>query len=1173
MDTSIGKREYTRLNDTIRHNGSNTTTSLSSSNNNNHHNGPAQFDFADFSTTGKVLTAEEKAKAAKSRGICPSCGVQTHALVGPMKHRKRISNVRVHNGVCIRCNPELIPADVYQQYSDLKKFASLHGIYGDSAYDLANSSSNGYGGDNGNGNNGSKNRKNFSRRMAMNRTDASTKLNVPSSSKLAVEAFLEARKKVHLPVSARRQVMESWDLVKDDVAGLGMDFFIRIFDRYPHLKALFPLGDDPKYLSNDELRGNPALRVHATAAMSMLGNAAAGLSDMETLLPKLRELGRMHTNIGVLPEYYDLVYSCLMETVAKKVGPSKWTAETQEAWKMCYQLITSVMKDPSRFLDVEPPEGWGLVHSVTCAYLCVVTPFRLAGFGGIYHGPLTWVLNILDFFAFLVCLFDGFSDRIEVAASIGKLDRFRRQNSSGSHGSIIEESEFDDDDDDDDDGDESDKRAAEGIIHMDVVQKKWRKVKSHINAKLSPLKFRLSRYIRGQKLGRYSHWPMLDTVIVVSFSLQHSIIAKWARRTSGFEWIYFLISVVRCISLIRVLHFVKCAELVALKRNILTKERYQTVQLSLLVASMLYIIHVCGCMYAVVTQLAFLGGGDSDGDGLLDSGFAVKMHPLLESGRTLHAYLHGLYWAFTNVTGIGHHGGSPETSLEFIFAITVHLAGAGYYILAAGNIMNLMQNRAETVYKVEEGISALTSFMDGCDIPKVAQDKFVSAYMMKSMVSKNTLSDRAGGSEPPTSRPLVPDAAQQLPIHLSMELNLFSRAKALRTRGIKLASDDFAFAVVESLIQNLTLLHGDYLFQVGKKVTPRVILVDSGVLEIFVDGVSKGCLYPGDVIGKGWLATLPMENQESSRHKSFLDWRSSDGTVAIADIRAMTECKLVIGLAKRSEVAHLQSLFPEDMKRLAVQCQPSSANHKGSNQNWNKLRGKVLKHANQSMPMDNSGLAMPVDKSKRSSSPPLPHSSQRMSLDRVRKGRSLSPFRTLSLPVPGPTVDPSPRSIASPSTKSIKTEPSPRSSSDPFLNGSSIQQLSSPPPLTGPSVRMSSSVQASKPTTNVRGGNSLRRDVRGTQESFTSISSNGSGPTVVSDDVKSLGAASAIDGEISDSGRVISRAESHRSLSALDDTSLGGSSSRKTSNSMTSSVSRKLKGFNFLRMPKSGGSS
>jgi len=851
----------------------------------------------EFSSTGKVLTREEKEKARKFNGYCPSCGKQTHVGNGFSLKKRKLTNPKtgVWQGICINCFAGQVPREVLQAHEESKRSEMLLQF------------------------------------KAHGGSDGSKNINQPKFSQVAAEAFAQARKKVHLKKSTRNKVKESWALLEGDLQGLGVDFFVQMFIDYPHLQSLFPFGEDK---TEAEMRSNRLLQHHARLAMQMLGHAAMGLADMPALLPKFRQLGRMHTRVGVKPEHYDQVYSSLMKTISRKVGQSKWTGETEEAWKTVYDVIVSIMKDPSRHLDVEPAEGWGLYHTLACLYLAVVTPFRLGGFGGIVEGVLTPYLNALDFVAVGICGIDAFGENLEYSS---RLSTRISSASTGSHG----------------------EKKSKSF---------WQSSKSMLFRLSYPARFRFSRLVRRLDLARWAHWQHLDFAILASYAFQllfHDLLKLPVIQEKSFVTLWralaFTVALVRCAGLTRVAHFVHCAEIVSLRESTLRRQDFQYLQIGKMLATLAYAIHLFGCMFSMVAQLSglqyvdpsfFTDGVDNFNDAEFQvrpewSPFSMRMLPLLindANPSTLNSYLHGLYWAFVNTTGIGNLDATPETSLEIMFCLLVHLVGTAYYVWAVGTIFGMLQDRARSFYKVEEGIASLTEFLDNCDIPKSDHDKFVSSYIMRNMVDT---SGRNGSPVMPTDRPLVPKAAEELPIHLSMELTLHSRAKALRDRGIKNASPDFSFALAESLVHTITLLPGDYLLKAGNKTTPRVYMVDKGVLEVLEDGVSKGHLHPGDVIGKGWLATQPFEAKEMERHKAFVDWRSPDG-VAIADIRAMTECRLVMGLQAKSEVIDLQRDYKTDMDLLKQELKIPDRN----NSAWDKLRQKASLDRIHSMPVE-----------------------------------------------------------------------------------------------------------------------------------------------------------------------------------------------------------------------------
>ena len=398
----------------------------------------------------------------------------------------------------------------------------------------------------------------------------------PKFSKVAAQAFADARKKVHLKRTTRNKVMESWDLLKDDLQGLGMDFFIQMFKDYPHLRELFPFG--PDIVTEADMRRSKMLQHHALLAMDMLGRATMGLSDMQVLIPKLRQLGRLHTVVGVKAEYYDDVYHVLIQVIKKKVGKSKWSNETEQAWESVYDAIVSVMKDPSRHLDVEPPEGWGLYHSSACLYLAIATPFRLGGFGGVVQkGSLTAFLNILDFIAVAICGLDAFGEHLEIA--------FRAK------GRVFQLAHHD-----------NQKDATINFSSIDA---------SAMLSRLSfPVRFRLYRLVQRLNLSRWGHWRVLDLAIMASYAFVivfNDLLSIPVIQERNFVTLWrvlaFTIGLIRCAALMRVVHFVRCAEMFALKEAALHRDQFIYVQIGKMMAFLAYAIHLFGCLFSMVAQL------------------------------------------------------------------------------------------------------------------------------------------------------------------------------------------------------------------------------------------------------------------------------------------------------------------------------------------------------------------------------------------------------------------------------------------------------------------------------------------------------------------------------------------------------------------------------------------
>lgn len=105
-------------------------------------------------------------------------------------------------------------------------------------------------------------------------------------------------------------------------------FYDRLFEVAPQVRPLFPadMANQKKML------------------MQMLATAVAGLSNVESIVPAVQDLGRRHVNYGVKDEHYDIVGGALLYTLEKGLGEG-WTPELAEAWTTVYTTVATVMKD------------------------------------------------------------------------------------------------------------------------------------------------------------------------------------------------------------------------------------------------------------------------------------------------------------------------------------------------------------------------------------------------------------------------------------------------------------------------------------------------------------------------------------------------------------------------------------------------------------------------------------------------------------------------------------------------------------------------------------------------------------------------------------------------------------------------------------------------------------
>jgi hemoglobin-like flavoprotein len=103
-------------------------------------------------------------------------------------------------------------------------------------------------------------------------------------------------------------------------------FYGRLFEIAPQVRPMFP--ED--------------LREQKKKLIAMLGTAVAGLSNLDTLVPAVRALGRRHGGYGVKAQHYAQVGSALLWTLEKSLGAA-FTPEVRDAWATAYIVLSTTM--------------------------------------------------------------------------------------------------------------------------------------------------------------------------------------------------------------------------------------------------------------------------------------------------------------------------------------------------------------------------------------------------------------------------------------------------------------------------------------------------------------------------------------------------------------------------------------------------------------------------------------------------------------------------------------------------------------------------------------------------------------------------------------------------------------------------------------------------------------
>jgi nitric oxide dioxygenase len=119
----------------------------------------------------------------------------------------------------------------------------------------------------------------------------------------------------------------------DQVAARGDElvesFYERLFTVAPGVRPLF---------ADTDLKRQKDMLL---AALVLLRNS---LRDLESVTPKLRDLGARHVRYGALPEHYPIVGEVLIACMAEIAGEA-WTVEYEQAWTEAFAVASGAMLD------------------------------------------------------------------------------------------------------------------------------------------------------------------------------------------------------------------------------------------------------------------------------------------------------------------------------------------------------------------------------------------------------------------------------------------------------------------------------------------------------------------------------------------------------------------------------------------------------------------------------------------------------------------------------------------------------------------------------------------------------------------------------------------------------------------------------------------------------------
>jgi len=129
----------------------------------------------------------------------------------------------------------------------------------------------------------------------------------------------------------------SFDVVAPRGEELMDEFYARLFEAAPAVMPLFAATD---------------LQRQKTMLLGTLVLLRKSLRDLNSIVPKLRELGARHVAYGAEPEHYPIVGDVLITAMATVAGRA-WRPEHERAWRKAFAVVAGAMVDGATAATLE----------------------------------------------------------------------------------------------------------------------------------------------------------------------------------------------------------------------------------------------------------------------------------------------------------------------------------------------------------------------------------------------------------------------------------------------------------------------------------------------------------------------------------------------------------------------------------------------------------------------------------------------------------------------------------------------------------------------------------------------------------------------------------------------------------------------------------------------------
>jgi hemoglobin-like flavoprotein len=129
----------------------------------------------------------------------------------------------------------------------------------------------------------------------------------------------------------------SFDLVAPRGDELMDEFYRRLFETAPAVIPLF---------AGTDLQRQKAMLLGTLVLLRK------SLRDLDSIVPKLRELGARYVAYGAEPAHYPVVGAVLIASMATIAGPA-WRPEHERAWNAAFTVVAGAMLEGAESVFVE----------------------------------------------------------------------------------------------------------------------------------------------------------------------------------------------------------------------------------------------------------------------------------------------------------------------------------------------------------------------------------------------------------------------------------------------------------------------------------------------------------------------------------------------------------------------------------------------------------------------------------------------------------------------------------------------------------------------------------------------------------------------------------------------------------------------------------------------------